>query len=277
MIKWYGILGILLIGFAQITILLKANIPFVTFLVWLGYILLVDCFVYMVRGSSYLMSKPVKLLFMSLISINIWFIFEIFNIVSKAHGWFYVNLEGSPIFTFIRVALAFSTIMPAILETSDLIGSLHLFNKIKPKFKVHVNRFTVGIFLSMGIIFILLPFVLQTPWIWLFIWIGFIVLIDPILYFCHNEKSLLYQIQHNKFNVILSLMLAGYICGFLWEFWNYWAYTKWYYTVPILENIKIFEIPFLGFLAYGPFALELYVMYQFAKLLFSKKILGRII
>jgi len=69
-------------------------------------------------------------------------------------------------------------------------------------------------------------------------------------------------------------MLAGYVCGFLWEFWNYWAYTKWYYTVPILENIKIFEIPAVGFLAYGPFALEIYVMYNLIRLLLSRRIWG---
>jgi hypothetical protein len=45
----------------------------------------------------------------------------------------------------------------------------------------------------------------------------------------------------------------------LWEFWNYWAHTKWVYTVPILPQIKIFEMPFLGFFGFGPFALECYV------------------
>jgi hypothetical protein len=81
-------------------------------------------------------------------------------------------------------------------------------------------------------------------------------------------------VKKRNFKIILSLMLAGYICGFFWEFWNYWAYTKWYYTVPILQNIKVFEIPVVGFLAYGPFALELYVMYNFVRLLLSKRIWG---
>jgi hypothetical protein len=79
------------------------------------------------------------------------------------------------------------------------------------------------------------------------------------------------QVKKKRFNTVISLFIAGYICGFLWEFWNYWATAKWFYTLPILENIKIFEIPALGFLAYGPFACELYVMYQFVRFLFSRR------
>lgn len=184
-------------------------------------------------------------------------------------------MSGDPLFTFVRISLAFATIIPAVLETSDLLGSLHLFRKIRPRLNIPVNGAIVSTLFAMGIIFMLLPFVIQTPWIWLFVWLGFIILVDPVLYFFHVEKSILYQLQQRKFNIILSVAAAGYICGFLWEFWNYWSYTKWYYSVPILENIKIFEIPVVGFLAYGPFALELYVMYEFMKLLLSKKLLGK--
>lgn len=275
MIKWYGILGIFLIIISQAALFLRIDIPFLTFSVWLGYILLIDCFVYMVKKNSYLMNKKAKLVLMTLLSVNIWFVFEIFNTYSKFQGWQYVNLGGSPLFTLIRVALAFATIMPAVLETSDLLGSLHLFRKMRPRLSIPVNSGIVSILFAMGLIFIVLPFVIQTPWIWAFVWIGFIMLIDPILYFFHVEKSVLYQLQQRKFHIILSVVTAGYICGFLWEFWNYWAYTKWYYTIPILENIKVFELPLIGFLAYGPFALELYVMYQFAKLLISGKIFRR--
>ncbi len=48
----------------------------------------------------------------------------------------------------------------------------------------------------------------------------------------------------------------------LWEFWNYWAATKWTYTVPYLGDVKIFEMPILGYLGFPPFALECYAMYH---------------
>ncbi len=52
------------------------------------------------------------------------------------------------------------------------------------------------------------------------------------------------------------------MCGVLWEFWNYWATTKWTYTVPYAGNVKIFEMPVLGYLGFPPFALECYAMYH---------------
>ncbi|MBI2547490.1 MAG: hypothetical protein HYW23_03530 [Candidatus Aenigmarchaeota archaeon] len=222
------------------------------------------------------MNKRSKFLLMYLTSINFWLIFEIINKFSNFHGWFY-SIPDADIITFIRRVLTFGTIIPAVLETSDLVGCLHLFSNIKSKLKMPLNSHIGYLMFALGMIFILLPFVITTPWIWAFVWTGFILLLDPILYTFHNEKSLLYQLENRKFSIILSLLVAGYICGFLWEFWNYWAYSKWYYTIPILENIKIFEIPVLGFLAYGPFALEIYVMYQFVKLIFSGSIIRKII
>ena len=40
----------------------------------------------------------------------------------------------------------------------------------------------------------------------------------------------------------------------LWEFWNYWAGAKWHYSVPIMENLKIFEMPVPGHLGFPAFA-----------------------
>ena len=44
----------------------------------------------------------------------------------------------------------------------------------------------------------------------------------------------------------INLVLSGFLCGVLWEFWNYWAGAKWHYSVPIMENLKIFEMPVPG-------------------------------
>ena len=62
------------------------------------------------------------------------------------------------------------------------------------------------------------------------------------------------------------MLIAGLICGFLWEFWNFWALSKWVYTVPFFEERKGFEMPFLGFLGFPPFAVQAYVMYNFISL-----------
>ena len=64
---------------------------------------------------------------------------------------------------------------------------------------------------------------------------------------------------------IIVCVGIGLLCGLLWEFWNYWAAAKWTYTIPFLGNIKIFEMPVLGFLGFPPFAVECWVLYVFAR------------
>ena len=45
---------------------------------------------------------------------------------------------------------------------------------------------------------------------------------------------------------LINLLIAGLICGVAWEFFNYWAGAKWSHTVPILPELRIFEMPLPG-------------------------------
>ena len=68
----------------------------------------------------------------------------------------------------------------------------------------------------------------------------------------------------------LALLTAGATCGFLWEFWNYWAVAKWTYHLPFLgplEDYRYFEMPLIGLLGFPPFAIEFWVMFQTVVLL----------
>jgi hypothetical protein len=47
---------------------------------------------------------------------------------------------------------------------------------------------------------------------------------------------------------------AGLSCGFLWEFWNFWANPKWVYDIAYLEVLHVFEMPLAEYLGYVPFA-----------------------
>lgn len=277
MFKWYGLAGILLIFFLEFTLFFRIQ-PFIVWftpLVWIGYILVIDSIVFMLKKDSLLMNHRLKFVQLLFISTLVWYVFEIYNHFS--HGWIYSNLPSSPLVTFTIGTLAFATIIPAVFETYDMIRQFHFFKNLKIKLNIPTNKFFLEGLVILGLIFLAVPALFKTPLVWAFVWTGFILLLDPLLYIFHDEKSLIAQIRKRKFNAIIAIFIAGYVVGFFWEFWNYWAYTKWYYTVPILGNFKIFEIPVVGFLAYGPFALELYVIYNFCRLLFSKKIIGHII
>ncbi|MDI6825911.1 MAG: hypothetical protein QMD36_01800 [Candidatus Aenigmarchaeota archaeon] len=261
---YLGFLGILLIILGEITTFLRIE-PFVYWfiaMVWFGYIFLVDSLVYMLEGNSYITNRPRKFIILVFLSAIFWLIFEFYN--KFLGGWYYIGTPTEP-GKCIPCYVAISTILPAVMETTELIKGLRFFRKTRTT-KIRISNSLIYSSILIGLIFVITPFLYHSPYMWAFVWIGFIFLLDPINYLFH-ERSLISQIKKGKLNIVLSLFVAGYICGFFWEFWNYWAYTKWYYTVPILSEIKIFEIPFLGFFAYGFFAWELYTMYHFAKLL----------
>jgi hypothetical protein len=92
------------------------------------------------------------------------------------------------------------------------------------------------------------------------VWLGFIFLLDPLNARAGSE-SLLGDLRRRRTDRLVNLMLAGLVCGGIWEFWNYWSGAKWIYNVPILPDVKIFEMPILGFGGFPPFALECFVMY----------------
>lgn len=265
---YLGFLGILLIILGQVANFLRIE-PFVYYyiaMIWYGYVLIMDGAVYILKGNSYIINRPKKFIILICLSILIWMIFELYNIYLE--GWYYV---GTPteLLRCIPCYFATSTILPAVFETMELVKALGVFRKTKIE-KIKIKKSLLYSSILLGLVMIIIPFIYQSPYMWALVWGGFILLLDPINYLFH-EKSLISQIRRGKLGIVLSLFVAGYICGFFWEFWNYWAYTKWYYTVPILDEFKIFEIPFLGFFAYGFFAWELYAMYYFAKLLIPKK------
>jgi hypothetical protein len=67
-------------------------------------------------------------------------------------------------------------------------------------------------------------------------------------------------VSFGDWSEVFGWLYAGALCGVLWETWNYWAGSKWYYTIPFVGYFKIFEMPILGFLGFPPFALQCLVM-----------------
>ncbi len=56
----------------------------------------------------------------------------------------------------------------------------------------------------------------------------------------------------------------------MWEFWNFWAGSKWVYSIPFFGSWKVFEMPVLGFLGFPPFALECWILYHLLRALLAR-------
>jgi hypothetical protein len=271
-LKFHGWVGLSIIGISEI--LLFAEVSFVkiyfTPLVWSGYIFFIDSLVYRNKGKSLILTRPGEFALILPLSVGFWLIFEFYNLYIQ--NWHYVGLPEDLLFRWIGYAWAFATIWPAILITAEALeswGQLYQ-SRIKPlkiKRKHLYSSFIFGIF---SLIVPLISSAEIAKYLAAPVWLGFIFLLDPLNYWM-GRKSLFGDLERGNPQTLYSLLLSGLICGLLWEFWNYWAGAKWHYTVPILDHVKIFEMPLLGYLGFPPFAVECYVMYSFTINAFKRK------
>ena len=109
-----------------------------------------------------------------------------------------------------------------------------------------------------GLAMLALPLVLP-QYAFALIWAGFLFLLEPIAYRA-GARSLLADWEGGSLRQLWLLLMAGLVCGLLWETWNYWSGAKWFYTVPFAGDVKLFEMPLLGYLGFPVFAVECWVM-----------------
>jgi hypothetical protein len=272
----YIVLGLAIMIGSQ-TATLAGIEPFASWntpIAWTGFIIFADAIVFRARGNSWIRSSPREFIALCLLSIPLWLVFEWFNRVLR--NWHYIGLpENLPLRTF-GYAWSFATIWPAIFEAAELISVLRAggAGQAHPAHAATSDRpATPPVALPiLGALMLGTPFVV-TPTVAQYmaapVWLGFIPLLDPINA-ARGEESLLLDWRAGQFKRTKNLILSGFLCGGLWELWNYWARAKWLYTVPILENLKIFEMPLPGYLGFPAFALECFTMYVFLRSLIRR-------
>ena len=232
---------------------------------WTGFILFADAVVFRARGNSWLRSAPREFAWLATASIPLWLVFEFYN--RFLHNWHYVGLPENLAVRYFGYAWSFATIWPAIFEAADLVATLRGRNaeNSHPAHPALPARPALpALSIIAGALMLAWPLVWPSPYLAAPVWLGFIFLLDPINARLGAE-SLTADIRAGRTDRFVNLALSGLLCGFLWEFWNYWARTKWHYTVPIMENMKVFEMPLPGYFGFPAFALECFTMYVFVR------------
>jgi hypothetical protein len=268
--RWYGYLAVISMIVCQYLMFKKVEPVFTFFtpIQWWNYIFLADAIVYGRQKRSLITDRPQEFLIMLVLSNVCWLVFEGYNFLLK--NWYYINL--TPVFwqRMLGYSLSFATIFPGIFITADLLESFGLFRDKNPKPKKLSDAFLIGS-LCGGFACIAFPLIFPSPYVFGLVWIGFFFLLEPINYWL-KASSIYEDFELGKWQRFWLLLVAGAICGGLWEFWNYWANSKWIYTVPFTKNIKYFEMPLLGFLGFPPFALECFSLYHFTRRLLQTEI-----
>jgi hypothetical protein len=265
-LKLHGYVGIILIFAAQ-TLLFLGNETvgrWFTPIVWTGYILFVDALVYRARGRSLLVNDRREFLIIAVISLGNWWLFELYNAPRFWESdlelwWHYHNMESNLFLRRLGYDWAFATISPAMFETAELFLAT-VFKTSPVRRRIEFDRRTAYELIVAGVIGAALPLIFPSPWLVPLVWLSFILIFDP-LNALNGRPSIMGDLKVGDWRGLFSLLAAGGLCGVLWEFWNYWAITKWTYTVPYFGDLKIFEMPVLGYLGFPPFAVGCWATY----------------
>ena len=237
-------------------------------IVWTGYVLFADALVARVTRRSFLTTDRAELPGVVLASIGCWWLFEWHNAPRFWRGgpdaaglwWQYHNIEPNPFLRRVGYDWAFATILPALFLTARaLAATLFAGFRVAP---VRPPRWALSVSIAAGVVAVAVPLAVVSPWLVPLVWLGYTLLLEPVNYRL-GARSWLRALERGDASLVASLLASGLVCGVLWEFWNYWALTRWTYTVPYVGAVKVFEMPVLGYLGFPPFALECYAMYNF--------------
>jgi len=238
---------------------------------WTGFIIFADAVVYRARGDSWIRSHPREFAMLALASIPLWLVFEFFN--QYLDNWYYDGLPENWWLRMFGYAWAFATIWPAIFQGAELAAVIREARGSGGSRRSGKSMSSLPdlpdlpglpalLCVAAGALMLASPFVvppsvaryLAAP-----VWLGFIFLLEPI-----NARLGVERLTRER---IINLAWSGLLCGILWEFWNYWSRAKWHYTVPIMEHLKIFEMPVPGYLGFPAFAFECFTMFVFVRAL----------
>ncbi len=236
---------------------------------WTSYILIADAAVFAITGHSRLREEPRGLLKMAALSIPLWLIFEAYNL--RLANWAYVGLPRGLFERGIGYAWAFATITPGIFMTAALIESFDWFPKESRR--LHFSRTAETAFIVLGAAMLIVPLIVPAhiaAYLFGLVWLGFLFLLEPINHRL-DLPSFEGDLTRGRRGRLYSFLAAGWVCGWLWEFWNYWARAGWIYTFPIGQQWKIFQMPAPGYLAFPVYALECFAMYVNGAWLISPK------
>ncbi len=218
------------------------------------------------RGASWLRRRPTALLAAALVSIPSWLLFEWYDRPRfwRADGpelwWHYHGLPPWP-WRGIGYAWSFATITPALLLLAELL--LPLARRAAGRGRGgRVPDELLAALVALGAMLAAVPLIWPSAAFAADVWVAWILLLDPVNRW-RGRPSVIADLERGERGRPLALLLAGLAAGPLWEAINWLAGARWTYTVPFLGDLKLFEMPVLGYLGFAPFAVECFAIWSF--------------
>jgi hypothetical protein len=223
------------------------------FPLWLGYILAVDGVVEWRTGTSPWRRSHSTFILLFPLSAVLWWIFEGLN--EFLQNWHYIHPEGTGrLYYIITSTLSFATVIPAVLGTIELFASFRIGERLPGLGRWRFGPAGLRWFQLSGVL-MLVMIVIWPAYAFALVWLALFFIIEPI-----NQRvgqpSLWQYVRENRWGPVYNVWLGTTFTGFFWEMWNVYANPKWFYDVPFVHVLQIFEMPALGYFGYMPFGME---------------------
>jgi len=227
------------------------------FPLWLGFCLTVDGLVMVRTGTSLFTRSRRRYAGLFLASAPVWWLFELAN--ARLQNWVYVGAEFfTPLSFFILATITFTTVIPAVFGTAELMRSF--LRKPLRGPVVRPIRGTMLGFFAAG--WVMLALMIAWPKIFFpLVWLSLYFILEPINVWL-GHRALVDWTRNGDWRPVIALWSGVLVTAFFWEMWNYLSYPKWVYHVPWGGWLHVFEMPLLGYGGYLPFSLELYAVYH---------------
>ena len=220
-----------------------ARTAYLFFPLWLGYTLVVDALVCRRGGVSIWTRSRWGFLLLFALSTPVWSLFEFIN--DRTNNWEYLGAGGfTPLEYNALCALCFSTVMPAVFETAELVRTFRWVECLRPRVPIADTPRVNGLMLMAGLVMLVLT--LRWPrFFYPFTWISLALIFEPANR-ALGRPHLLEWLKRGDWRPVVSLSLGALICGFFWEMWNEWSWPKWIYHTPGADFLRVFQMPLPG-------------------------------
>ena len=227
---------------------------------WLGYITIVNAFTYARTGRCMMLYRPRYFLSLFPLSAVFWWLFEYLN--RFVQNWYYVGIvDLSSLEYFLRATIPFSTVLPAVLGTAELLTSCPAvgagLNQCKPVCLLTTKP--ASWLLLMVSCLGLLGVGLWPNQLFPLVWVGPLLLVVSLQSLA-GRPTVLSPLAHGDWRGLWVPALAALLCGCFWELWNWKSLAHWEYAIPFVHRFQLFEMPLLGYAGYLPFGLECVVV-----------------
>lgn len=226
---------------------------------WMSYVLAVNALTCRRTGVCLLIQHPRYFWSLFPVSALFWWYFEYLN--RFVQNWYYSGIEEfTPLRYSIQATLAFSTVLPAVVSTMELMQSFFVFRQAaRPVTAIaREGKFYTGLTMLLACLG-LMAVAVWPDYLFPLIWFVPVLILECLLRLL-NMESMWCRLRYGDWQLAALSMLAALVCGLFWEMWNFYSTPKWLYSIPFVNRFKIFEMPILGYLGYLPFGLECLVV-----------------